>query len=238
MTRIILFAFVLTLLFVGCEKEDTLCKTCGYYTPHKYEFTLSGDLISNCMGEIAKNKTIELHLFKQQDSIKAISQTDNSGHFNITYSKVMSMADLMYDNHATELRLIVKEDSITYFLPEFKNIDSLSLTLDDSFNLAILADVKYVHIDSTGFLTYWFGSNRIYELSDTFMVKGPILDLALIDEIKEKWRSITIDENGHPHLIINYHYQRSTNFFLTNNLPIITGKEPCQNQQDTIMLRL
>lgn len=233
-----LLGLVTSLLLLSCQKEEIYCKTCGYDEPREYRFTVSGDLYSNCQGEKVFSEPLELQLYNQGEAYIVNSMTDEMGHFTITYSITLSPSAFHFSSPGSSLLLIVKEDSTIYYLPVFQDMDSLHLIMNDSLNLSIFLDINTIPLDSTGSINYWFGGKKIHALNKIYTKTGATLHHEIINEIKDKWRAITIDEHGNPALRAFWYIKKGSHYIESDSFTAIGSKNSCVMQQDSVVLFL
>lgn len=231
----------ISILAFGCHKDDhDGCLGCGIDTSIKeFEFTISGDLHSNCQGAQAANKTIELHLYyNTTDSLKAFSQTDSTGHFNIVYKKILPSNYSQTSKWLSEIRLLVKDDSTTFYLPGLTDMHNLMLILNDSLDLTIYLEAPNSSLDSDESIIYWFGSDKTYDSTEFFTKMGPSVPHEIINEINTKWRTITINDGGNPELIAFWKIIRPQGHTTSTGFTAKSSKTGCLMRKDSILLTL
>ncbi len=241
MKTIYLTALVIILSggFTACEKDPVTCHGCGVDTTTKeFEFQVSGTITSDCDGEVATNRSLELLVLYKQDTFTTTGMTDASGDFQLTYTLLLPANFGMTAQWESYCLLKVKEDSVTFGLAGLETIQNLNLNVGDSLNLDIYLDFDQHPLLETDTLYYRFEPFILSHMPYSFKTGGPALHHAFLNNVKDKWRFIEIDDAGNPYAQIYWKIEGNGSSQSSASWHTLLPKGSCVFTHDSMVIDL
>lgn len=205
-----------------------------------FTFTIYGVLNLDCTDLPAANKTLELFVAYNTDTVRVITQTNAGGLFNLSYTENLPETFPHYGHPlmVSYAILTVKEDSVSYFLEAMTNYKSLNLHLKDSINLNIYVDFLNNPLKATDTLYYGFESPEYFHPAKyVYKIGGPVSNHTLINQIHTNWDKVEIDLMGNVHFKM-YSFVRHENQTLSSVYPAEGSKKFCVMRQDSLVIQI
>ena len=225
--------------FTSCEKDPVTCHGCPIDTTTKeYEFLVSGTIASDCEGEAAADRSLELLVLYKQDTFTITGMTNASGDFQLTYTLLLPANFGMTAQWESYCLLRVKEDSVTFGLAGLETIQNLNLNVGDSLDLDIYLDFDQHPLLETDTLYFRFEPFILSHMPYSFKTVGPSSHHAFIRNVKDKWRFIEIDEVGNSYSQIYWKIEGDGSSQSSSSWHTLLPKRTCVFTHDSAVIDL
>ena len=225
--------------FTSCEKDPVTCHGCPIDTTTKeYEFLVSGTIASDCEGEAAADRSLELLVLYKQDTFTITGMTNASGDFQLTYTLLLPANFGMTAQWESYCLLRVKEDSVTFGLAGLETIQNLNLNVGDSLDLDIYLDFDQHPLLETDTLYFRFEPFILSHMPYAFKADGPSSHHAFIRNVKDKWRFIEIDDAGNPYSQIYWKIEGDGSSQSSSSWHTLLPKRTCVFTHDSAVIDL
>ena len=227
-----------TLIFSCGKDDDGGCLGCGIDTSIKeYEFRINGQILENCSGKPAANRTIEFTQFYREDSMAITAVTNTTGHFSLTYKMMLPGYYWQSAKWESYFLLRVVEDSVTFFQRSIGSHSNIVLQVGDSLDISLVSSPGNYPLKETDTIYYGFQSAIISREPYPFKIDGPLDDQGLIGSIRDKWRLVQLDDNDHPVFKFNIDLRHGDGTHAVYGYTPIVPKESCvMGHQDIYIL--
>ena len=225
--------------FTSCEKDPVTCHGCPIDTTTKeYEFLVSGTIASDCEGEAAADRSLELLVLYKQDTFTITGMTNASGDFQLTYTLLLPANFGMTAQWESYCLLRVKEDSVTFGLAGLETIQNLNLNVGDSLDLDIYLDFDQHPLLETDTLYFRFEPFILSHMPYSFKTVGPSSHHAFIRNVKDKWRFIEIDDAGNSYSQIYWKIEGDGSSQSSSSWHTLLPKRTCVFTHDSAVIDL
>ncbi len=228
---------ILSFMIIACRTDDD-CVGCNKdMTLREYEFKMEGHIHSDCAGQPAANRTIEMTLFYKEDTIEATGQTDVSGYFSFWYKLLLPVSYSQTTILESYCLLNVKEDTVTFYLSDLDHHRDLDLQIGDSLDINFYVDFINNPLKESDTIYYRFAPPKMAGSTFNYKVGGPLDDHALINTLKDKWRIVELDQDDSPVFHFRMYIVRGDGGNSSYGFLPYESKEPCiMNHQDLVIL--